>query len=53
MAAPLKRRGVAMSTPEDQIPDDAEDLETSDELDLIEEEVLDEDIEPDDIDDSP
>ena len=42
-----------MSTPEDQIPDDVEDPETTDDLDLIEEESLDEDIEPSDIDDSP
>jgi len=42
-----------MSTPENQIPNDAEDLDTTDDFDLIEEEVLDEDIEPADIDDSP
>jgi hypothetical protein len=42
-----------MSTPEDQISDDAEDLEPTDDHDLIEEDGLDEEIEPDDIDDSP
>jgi hypothetical protein len=42
-----------MYTPEDQIPNDAEDLETTDDSDLIEEEGLDGDIEPSDIDDSP
>lgn len=42
-----------MSTPEDQMPDDEEGPETSDNLDLMEEEGLDEDIEPGDIDDSP
>ena len=42
-----------MSTPEDQIPDDTEDLETTDDFDLIEEEGLDDNIGPDDIDDSP
>lgn len=42
-----------MSTPEDQIADDAEDLSTTDDFDLIEEEGLDDNIGPDDIDDSP
>lgn len=42
-----------MSTPEDQILDDAEDLETTDDFDLIEEEGLGDEIEPSDIDDSP
>ena len=42
-----------MSSPKDQIPDDAEDLETTDDFDFIEEEGLDDDIEPADIDDSP
>jgi hypothetical protein len=42
-----------MSTPEDQMPDDEEGPETTGDLDLIEEESLDEDIEPSDIDDSP
>lgn len=43
-----------MSTPEDQIPNDAENPETNDDLDLMEDEGLDdEDIEPADIDDSP
>jgi hypothetical protein len=42
-----------MSTPEDQIPADAEGLESTDDLDSIEEDGLDADIEPDDIDDSP
>ena len=42
-----------MSTPEDQMPDDAVRPETTDDLDLIEEESLNEGIEPEDIDDSP
>ena len=42
-----------MSTPEDQMPDDEEGPETTDDIDLIEEESLDADIEPGDIDDSP
>jgi len=42
-----------MSTPENQIPDDAEDLDTTDDFDLIEEESIDDNIGPDDIDDSP
>ena len=42
-----------MSSPENQIPDDAEDFDTTDDFDLIEEEVFDENIEPADIDGSP